>query len=266
MLEHAKVGQYLDELKTRQVPWVPYPTVLTFLGTSGSPGHSPSVALGEVVSLSPGNAPTDMNVRMRGQLPRPLLLGDSITLSISRYQKFHGYQIKTAPLRSRDAQSEAFEKSPQGDLLVHGRQAYTTHHGPYELNFFERIPFDEVQSTVGTENHAVIAVGPQANVSPRLVWHHELSHGRLVTYHGDGVAMKTFRNLCANKSSVRLVFDFESLTGFALHGPCEEIPPEAAPGAFRHTCNGFEALGFGKPSRFFRHVCERIEPVALPRA
>lgn len=263
MVDHDAVAAYITELRPRQVPYVPHPSVLTFLATTGAPRSFASVAVAELVKLTPGAAATDMDVHLRGSLPRALRSGENLTVSISRYEVARGYQIKTLPLRALGAESESYATQPAGGLLVRGRQAYTTHHGPYELNFFERIPFDEVQSTVGRCTHAVMAVGPHVNVSPRLVWYHELAHGRLATFHGDGVTMKTYRNLMVNKQTVRMVFDFERLTGFALFGTCEEVAPDAHPAAWRETCAGFAALGFGKPSRMFRHVCERFEPIAV---
>jgi len=266
MSDANQVARYIDELTRHQVTWVPKPAVLTFLGTTGTPGSYAAVGLGEVVSLTPGDAPTDMNVRLRGALPRRLLVGESVTVSISRYDHFHGYQIKTAPLREHGAESQALEAVAPGELVVHGRQAYTTHHGPYDLKFFERIPYEEVQSTVGDRKHAIVAMGLKANVSPRFVWYTEVRQGRLATYHGDGLIMKTFRNLTVNKAAVRLVFDLETLRGYALYGQCEEIAPDAHPEAYRRVCEGIDALKFGKPSRFFRHVSDRIEPVSLARA
>jgi len=266
MLDPQTIYKLLQDLKPRQVPWVPHPALLTFLGTTGAPGTHASVALARVVELSPGPSPSDMNVRLSGALPRPPLAGETVTVSISKYEQYHGYQIKTAPLRTRGAESEAYEVPRRGELLLHGKRAYTTHHGPYDLNFFERIPFDEVQRTVGAVGHGVVAVGPDVNVSPRHMFHHELVHGRLVTYHGDGLAMKTFRNLQVNKASVRLVFDLVALKGYALFGTIEEIPGEQAPAAHEQVCAGFVSLGYGRPSRIWRHVADRIEPVAVATA
>jgi hypothetical protein len=265
MVNDDAVASYITNLKPRQVPYVPHPAVLTFLATTGTPRSFAAVGVAELVKLAPGAANTDMEIHVRGALPRALRSGENVTVSISRYDEARGYQIKTLPLRALGAESESYATAP-GGLLVHGRQTYTTHHGPYELNFFERIPFDEVQRTVGRCTHAVVAVGPQVNVSPRFVWYHEVAHGRLATFHGDGVTMKTYRNLSVNKQTVRMVFDFERLTGYALFGTCEEVSPDAHPDAWKETCAGFASLGFGKPSRMFRHVCERVEPIAVRAA
>ncbi len=263
MSEHRKAAEFLDALRERRFPTVPSPAILTFLGTTGTSGTFATCALARLVELAPGERPTDLDVRLRGALPRPLMPGDNLTVSISRYEQFRGYQIKSAPLRARGDEAQAFQTLAPGEFVVHGRQTYTTHHGPYELQFFERIPFDEVQGTVGRLDHAVVAIGPQVNVSPRLVFHHDLQHGRLATYHGDGLTMKTFRNLTLNRRSVRLAFDLDRLEGYAVVGDCAELAREDHPVAWRRVCDGFQALGFGTPSRLFQHVAERIEPIAV---
>lgn len=266
MIDPRTASKFFEELLPRQVPWTRYPSVLTFFVTSGVAGHLPAVALARIARLEPGELPTDMQVHLEGSLPRALLAGECVTVSISRYEKFHGYQLKTAAARTGEAEKSVYEVPARGELVLHARQAYTTHHGPYELNFFERIPYDEVHETLGTVDHGVLALGPTVNISPRFVWHHRLKAGRLATYHGDGVTMKTYRNLQVNKSSVRVVFDFAALSGYALFGHTDEVTAQEEPEAWRAICGGFAALGFGQPSRLFRHVAERIEPFALAKA
>jgi hypothetical protein len=266
MLDHQTVANFLQALRPVQLPWLPHPALLSFLATTAVPGSHPSVALAWLAELAPGPMPSEMSVRLRGALPRVPLAGESVTVSISRYQEHRGFQIKSAALKVRGAEPEVYELPGRGELLLHGKRAYTTHHGPYDLNSYERIPFDEVRQTAGAVGHAVVAVGPEVNVSPRHVWHHELCHGRLVTYHGDGLAMKTFRNLAVNKASVRLVFDLVALRGYALFGVAEEIPGEEAPAAHAQVCAGFTALGQARPARIWRHVADRIEPVAVAAA
>jgi hypothetical protein len=266
MPDHASVARFLEELLPRQVPWVPHPALLTFLATTGRAGTQASVALARVAELSPGPTPRDMEVRLCGALPRPPVPGESVTVSINRYQQYQGYQLKTETLGAGGTAAATYAVPRRGELVLHGRRAYTTHHGPYDLNFFERVPFDEVRATVGGVGHAVVAVGHEVNVSPRLVFHHALVHGRLATYHGDGLAMKTYRNLVTNRASVRLVFDLEALRGYAIFGVAEEIPGEEAPEAHREICAGFEKLGYGRPARIWRHLADRIEAVAVASA
>lgn len=256
---------FLDDLRARQIPWLKHPAILGFLATTGTSDSCASVALAWLDELSPGGAPSAVRVRLRGRLPRVLLPGENITVSISRYERFSGFQIKTAALDSLEAGAHCYEQVG-GDLVVHGQRAYTTHHGPYELHFYERVPFDEVHATVGSVKHGVLALGQNANISPRLVFHHELRRGMLTTYHGDGVAMKTYQNLCANSSAVMLAFDLARLRGYALTGRCEEVPRDENPEATRAVDLGFQALGFGRPNRIFRHECRMVEALEVGRA
>ena len=262
MSSPSEVAAFLDSLRPRQVPWVPQPAILGFLATSNTHGSHPSAAVVMVDELSPGSAPNDVEIRLRGQLPRALLAGETITVSINRYERYCGYQIKTRVLSQFEAAQECYERR-RDRLLLHGRRTYTTHHSPYELQFCERVPFDEVLGTVGAVDHAVLALGVEANISPRLLFHHELRRGILHTYHGDGLAMKTFLNLCENPCAVMLIFDFEVLQGYSLLGRCEEVSRNENARATEAIDRGFKALGFGRPNRIFRHSCDLIETLRV---
>jgi hypothetical protein len=256
-----EVTLFLDALKPRQIPWVSYPAILGFLATTGAQDTCPAVGVARLSGLSPGDAPNEARVRLRGALPRRLRPRENVTVSVSRYDRFAGFQIKSQALLSVDARADCFEELADG-ILVHGRRTYTTHHSPYELQFFERVPFDEVHAIVGSVDHGVVALGIDANISPRLLFHHEESNGVLTTYHGDGVAMKTFRNLQRNARAVMLTFDLASLQGYALVGSCEEVPRNENRRATERIDQGFQVLGFGRPNRIFRHRCEIIERVS----
>ena len=263
MIEAAAVMQFCEELLPRQVTWIQHPTLLTFLVTTGQPGTHPEVALVRVARVTPGGAPTDVDGHVRGALPRPLLAGENVTLSVSDYRAVHGFQLKTPALRARGAEAEAYEVPGRGELVLHARQTFTVHHGPYDLNFFERVPFEDVAQTVSGATHGLLALGPQANVTPRFVWHRELRNGRLATFHGDGLTMKTMRNLLVNRTSVRVIFDLAKLEGYAIYGQTEEVTPEAEPEGWRAISAGFAAIGFGRPNKVFRHLSDRILPLAL---
>jgi len=260
--EPARFESALNRLKASQVPWVPYPALLSFLATTSKAGSLAKAGIVQLDRIGPGKRPHEAEVYVRGRFPAALAPGDSITASVSRYERFHGYQIKTTAVCS-GSELEALEPGPDCRFIIHGRRTYTTHHGPYEVNFFERIPFDEIQRQIGGHSHAVIAVGPGVNVSPRLLFHHDVAGGALVTYHGDGVMMKTYRNLAVNNRAVQLVFDLVSLRGYALIGTCSEVPPEQHQEAYRHVCAGWAALGFGLPTRLFRHRCEAVKEIAV---
>jgi len=252
----------LVDLKARQVTWLPHPALLGFLATTSSRDSFPAVGVARLERLLPGDTPTDVAVHLRGRLPRLPLCGESVAVSISRYDRFTGFQIKSGAVRGMDELGEIFEQA--GDsLVVRGRRTYTTHHGPYELQFFERVPFEEMLGTIGNVDHGVLATGLDANISPRLVFHHELQGQVLTTYHGDGVAMKTYRNLSVNPRAAMLLFDFPMLAGWTLFGRCEEVPREENPRATEEIDRGFRALGFGRPNRIFRHRTERVEPLGI---
>jgi len=258
----TKVSAFLDALKPRQVPWVPKPALLGFLATTSTLGVCPSVAVAKVDGISAGIAPSDVEVRLRGGLPRVLLPGETITLSMNRYERYCGYQVKTGVLSRLDAAVECYEPAREG-IVLHGRRTYTTHHSPYEMRFYEQVPFEEVLGTVGTVDHSVLSLGVEANISPRLLFHHELRRGGLFTYHGDGLAMKTFKNLSANPCAVMMVLDFTVLQGYSLAGRCEEVSRDENERATRAIDEGFGALGFGRPNRIFRHSCDFIEPLGV---
>ena len=61
---------------------------------------SPAPAFGvvRVSALEPGDAPHKLNVRIRGSLPRLPMPGECVTLHLARYEKFRGFQVKSAAL------------------------------------------------------------------------------------------------------------------------------------------------------------------------
>jgi hypothetical protein len=147
---------------------------------------------------------------------------------------------------------------------VKGAHLYTVHHSPYTLQFFEDVPFEEVEETLSGLPCALVAVGENANLSPRFVFHHEVADGKVALFHGDGLALKTYMNLRANRSETRLVLDLDDFSGFLLRGTVDEFAPHQHPMAYERICAGFSAGGWGRPSRVFRFVpqtFERIEPV-----
>jgi hypothetical protein len=263
MVKPEVVAEFLHEQDRKQLPTCPAQAALTFLATTSVAGRFAAPALAEVLELAPGAASNAIDVRLKGGLPRRLLPGDSATVSICRYDQFQGYQVKTATLRSLGEEGELLDPRVASEVALRGHQAYTVHHGPYTVNFFEHVPLDEVRKTVAGCRHAVVAIGPQVNVTPRFVWRTEVKGGQLVTFHADGAMMKTYRNLAANRSAVRLVFDLASLRGYAIYGHCEEVRPEQAPEAWRASVDGFERIQYGKPSRVFRLISSRIEPLQV---
>jgi hypothetical protein len=183
---------------------------------------------------------------------------------MTRVERFQGFQVKTRALVPGTVEQDLLEQTPDG-LLVKGVHIYTVHHSPYTLQFFESVPFEEVAETLSGLGHALVAVGETANLSPRFVFHHELKDGKLVLFHGDGLALKTYMNIRQNRSETRLIVDLDDFTGYALQGTVEEFAPHQHPEAFEKICQGFQAGGWGKPSRVFRYTPTRFDPIA-PRA
>jgi hypothetical protein len=131
------------------------------------------------------------------------------------------------------------------------------------------VPHDEVLTRVGGVKRALVAIGHEANVSPRYIYCYEIRNGQLMTFHGDSAPMKTYRNLAADCAAVQVVADFEERSGpvgYALLGRCVEVPAADHPDIWREVCRGFKEVGFGVPARLFRHAVERIAPLAATPA
>jgi hypothetical protein len=255
---------FLEQQKGKQAPHFPavrYDKVLSFMGTTSLAGTHASVAVCPVRSLEPGATPQDLRVRLRGPLPRPPIRGECVTVHLTNVELYQGFQVKTRSLVGEGGTGQLYEGADE-DLVVHGNQIYTVHHSPYTMRFFEQIPFEEVQQTVGKTPYALVAVGETANVSPRFVYHVETRQGRPLLYHGDGLALKTYMNLKSNRMETRLVLDLDDFTGYVLHGTVEEFQPHQNPDAYARICQGFTAGDWGKPSRTFRFVAERWQPIA----
>jgi hypothetical protein len=130
------------------------------------------------------------------------------------------------------------------------------------MKFFEQIPYEEVEQTVGNVKYAFVGLGETANISPRFVFHHETKLDRLHLFHGDGLALKTYMNLKHNRQETRIVVDLDTFEGWALQGTVEEFAPHQHPAAYDRICQGFAAGNWGRPSRVFRFVADRFEPIA----
>jgi hypothetical protein len=258
--------RFLDEQRVRQAhrfPTVKSEKVLTFMGTTSLAGSYASASVHPVVRLEIAGQ-RELRVHLGGSLPRPPGPGECISVHITYVDKYQGFQIKTRALLSPESMGELLEIGAEG-MLVRGSQVYTVHHSPYTMKFFERIPFDEVLQTVGTIPYALVAVGETANLSPRFAFHHEAKMGRVVLFHGDGLALKTYMNLRSNRQETRLALDLDTFTGFALKGTDEEFQPHQYPEAYERICQGFAAGSWGKPSRVFRFVADSWQPIAPSR-
>ena len=265
--ELRKLVDFFEDQKSKQAPHFPtvkFDKVLTFMGTTSLAGTHAAVGVCPLAGLEPVDGSRELRIHLRGPLPRLPSRGECVTVHLTNVLQYQGFQVKTRPLAALEAMSELFEVSGQ-DLVVHGAQTFTVHHSPYTMKFFEQIPFDEVQQTVGGLRYALVAVGEQANLSPRFVFHTEVRGGRLVLYHGDGLALKTYMNLKSNRQESRLALDLDDYSGYVLRGSVEEFQPHQNPEAYDRICQGFTAGNWGKPSRTFRlavDAWQRIAPIA----
>jgi hypothetical protein len=259
-----KLLTFLEEQKAKQsshFPAVKYDKVLSFMGTTSLAGTHAAVAVCPVLGLEPVSGSRELNVRLRGPLPRAPGRGECVTVHITSVEQYQGYQVKTRALAA-DEPPAAICQGSGDELLVNGSQTYTVHHSPYTMKFFEQIPFEEVQQIVGGVRFALVGIGEQANISPRFVYQWEARLGRIFLYHGDGLALKTFMNLKSNRQETRLVLDLDDYSGYVLRGMVEEFQPHQHPEAYERICQGFTAGNWGKPSRTFRFAADRWERIA----
>jgi hypothetical protein len=235
--------------------------VLAFMGTTSFSGTHASCSVHRLRAIERGAGPRELRISLGGTLPRPPVRGECVTVHMTRVERYQGFQVKSRALAPGMAEADLFEPLA-GGLAVKGAQIYTVHHSPYTLKFFENVPFEEVADTLSGLSHALVAVGETANLSPRFVFDHEVKDGKVTLFHGDGLALKTYMNIRQNRSETRLVLDLDDFTGFALRGMVEEFAPHQHPEAFERICQGFQAGGWGKPSRVFRFTAEAYEPIA----
>ncbi len=255
---------FLEQQKAKQArhfPAVRHEKVLSFMGTTSLAGSYAAVAVCPVHGLSPEPGTQELRVHLRGPLPRPPARGECISVHLTNVDQYQGYQVKSRPLTAADPASSLYEERG-ADVIVKGNQIFTVHHSPYTMKFFEQIPFEEVRQTVGACRYALVAIGETANVSPRFIYHVETRAGRVVLYHGDGLALKTYMNLKSNRQESRLVLDLDDFSGYLLRGSVEEFQPHQNPEAYQRICQGFTAGAWGKPSRTFRLVVDAWERIA----
>jgi hypothetical protein len=256
-------NRFLEDQKAKQAPHFPtvkFDKVLSFMGTTSLPGTFNAVAVNRVLGFEPAAAGRELRITLGGPLARSPEKGECVTVHITRVEQYQGYQVKTKPLQP-GAEGDVLEKRPEG-LVVKGSHVFTVHHSPYTLKFFEHVPIEELRETIGGVRFALTGVGETANLSPRFVFHHEVAGGRIVLYHGDGLALKTYMNLKSNRQESRLVLDLDDFSGYVLRGTVDEFQPHQHPVAYERICQGFTAGNWGKPSRVFRFVANEVERIA----
>jgi len=245
----------------RHFPALKVATALGFMGTTSRAGTFATCSVHTLRRIERGPSPGELRVSLAGALPRPPRRGECVTVHMTRVERYQGYQVKTRALAPGASETELVEAGPDG-LLVKGAQIYTVHHSPYTLQFFERVPFEDVEETLAGLRHALVAIGETANLSPRFVFHDEVKDGKVLLFHGDGLALKTYMNVRLNRSETRLMLDLDDFSGWALRGTVEEFAPHQHPEAYERICQGFQAGSWGKPSRVFRFAPETFERIA----
>ncbi len=254
---------FLEQQRSKQArhfPGLAAEKVVAFMGTTSLPGSYAACSVNRLVRVERGDAPNTLRIVLGGALPRAPRPGECLSVHMTRVARYQGFQVKTRPLAPGGAEADLAAVGPEG-LVVKGAQIYTVHHSPYTLRFFENVPFEDVAETVAGLPCALVAVGETANLSPRFVFHHEVKDGKLLLFHGDGLALKTYMNVRVNRCETRLVLDLDDFSGFSLRGTVEEFAPHQHPEAYERICNGFTAGNWGKPSRVFRFAAESFEPV-----
>jgi hypothetical protein len=242
-------------------PDIRIPQVVAYMGTTSLDGTHASCSIHPLRGLARGSGPRDVRITLGGTLPRPPVRGECLTVHMTRIERIQGYQVKTRGLAQPGAEATLLEPTP-GGFVVRGEHIYTVHHSPYTLQFFEQVPLDELTEMLAGLRYAIVAVGETANLSPRFVFHHEVKDEKLLLFHGDGLALKTYMNVRRNRCETRLLFDPDDFTGYAARGVVEEFAPHQHPEAYEKICEGFRAGAWGKPSRVFRFTADAFEPIA----
>ena len=98
------------------------------------------------------------------------------------------------------------------------------------MTAFERVPVSDVLDSVSGVPYALLGVGPQVNLSPRFDWHAEKRDGRLVTFHGEGLPLKTWLNLKTNRLVTRALIDPASFDRLPGHRTGGGVPAGAGAG------------------------------------
>ncbi|HTP24994.1 MAG TPA: hypothetical protein VMK12_04960 [Anaeromyxobacteraceae bacterium] len=258
-----RLHQFFEQQKSRQAshfPAVRFEKVLSFMGTTSRAGTHAAMAICPILGVEP-IAASKLNVRLRGPLPRLPGEGECITVHLTNVDQYQGYQVKSRPLLAGEDLSPLCEV--RGDeITIKGEHIFTVHHSPYAMTFFEQIPLEEVAQLVTGIRYALLAVGEQANISPRFIFHVERRDEKIALYHGDGLALKTYLNLRSNRQESRLVLDLDDFSGYLLRGTIAEFQPHQSPDAYDHICRGFAAGDWGKPSRVFKLVPDTFEEIA----
>jgi hypothetical protein len=254
----AQVVSFLDDLRVLHAPILPIfgeRKVLTFMGTTSWPGRAPAMAVRRVAALT-ASPDRVLRLTIEGPLPRPVEPGERVAVSLTDSARFFGFQLKTPVLTDAD-RLDRLVRDADGRTELVGSQVFTVHPTEYTTRFFEDVPVADVVALADQLRFALVAVGAQANVSPRFVFHHELDGATISLFHGDSALNKTHLNLQSNDREARLIVDLGRLSGLILEGTVAPFTAEEHPVAAAAVTSAFTAAGLGAPRRLYRLRAER---------
>jgi len=229
--------------------------VLGFLGTTSARGTCAALSLHPLLGLEPSGG--SFRLRLRGPLARAPHAGESVAVSLTDWERFRGYQLKTSS--AHGPAERAGDAPPPGETALQATQVFTVHHTPNTVHMFETIPADDVMETGRVARWAVAGVGPMVNLSPRFLTAFEVVDGALWLFHGEGHTNKTWINLQQNSATSTLVFDRADGTGLVFEGRAEVISAPQAPRSWAETQTRYARLGYGPPASVYRQLVRRIE-------
>lgn len=133
--------------------------------------------------------------------------------------------------------------TPKG-VRVSCAHVFTVRAEPSAASFFEKIPLEELQAIASAVRFAWVAVGVDANVSPRFVYGWEATPGGVTLFHGDAFHNKTFYNVRRNPHARQIVADLRGQRGYALETRFDQADVERDRGTIERISSCFAAAGF----------------------
>jgi hypothetical protein len=265
-----EVARFIEAQKALHAPIMPnfgHDKVLSFMATNAASGRAASVGIRRLRGVAPGPVGNEVEVQLAGELPSAPQRGECITVSMCEPAAyigftFFGFQLKSHTLVDDSVAARLHRSVLGAGERVFSPRVFTIHHGPHTVDFFERIPFEDVSALATKTSHVLVAVGEQANISPRWIFHHEFRDGSLELFHGDSLQNKTHLNLTRNSREVRLVLDLRTWTGFAIDGTVEEMYPLENRVAASAVAAAFARGGLKPPSRIYRHRASSVWRIA----
>lgn len=248
---------FLESQRVRQSPtFAPSQGrfVLSFLGTTNARGVAPALTVHELFGVAPVG-PKACRLDLSGDVRREPARGESITVSVTDWPRYRGYQLKTAPATGA---APLVERPRAGRVAIVAAQVFTVHHSPNTVHMFEDVPLAEVEETVRVVRRVVVGVGPMVNISPRFVICWEVRNGVLSLFHGDGEANKTWMNLSQNDTATHAIHDQETGEALTLEGTCREVARAQHPERYDELCHHYVRIGYGLPSRVYRFQVGRV--------